>query len=467
MRTTNISSLGAAGLIVVLVAGLNPPTLTAQGTPVPAALGTPVPAASVPVQPPTAYHITLEEAKERALMYNKKLELGRLNVKEKQIAAAAATRDYFPKILGIGAYMHFNEPLGTVVTTPGRTLGGQTFQLLPQGPGLQAPTITLPPHTVAANVLNQDSAVATIMMAQPITKLIGVNVLVELARADTEIASAKLDKGTRDLMTGVTQAYYGLVAGRRIQTTLNLQYGMLEKLLQLKPAPELRLAALQLRKGIVDTDKQVAELTDLMNQLIGLPPGTCLDLVEPALPPVPVSCADQAAELAVANSPQIREAQQDVRKANAGLRAAKMDYLPDVNIVGGVAGQTFADYFQHNFSYVGVTATYSFWDWGKRRQVKHQRETQIAMANHNVDVMIETVQLDARKAFLAYKQAQEELEIANETVKVRLDAEKDARDPAAVLTARSATAKAQLDQMQAEVNYRMAHSKLLATIGHP
>jgi hypothetical protein len=35
------------------------------------------------------------------------------------------------------------------------------------------------------------------------------------------------------------------------------------------------------------------------------------------------------------------------------------------------------------------------------------------------------------------------------------------------MSAKAATAKAQLDLMQAEVNYRLAQIKLLATIGQP
>lgn len=416
---------------------------------------------------PPAYRVTLEEAKERALTHNKQLELGRLNVQEKQIAISAAKRDYLPKVLGLAAYLHFDEPLGTVVTTRSRTRVGQTIRILPGGPGIQVPTVTIPTRSTAVNVVNQDTAIGTLMVAQPITKLIGVSVLVDLARADAEIADAQLEKGKRELLSGVAQAYYALYAARRIQAALSLQASVLDQLLQVKPAPELRLAALELRKGLVEADKQIAELTEVLSQLLGLPPGTCLELVESPFPPVPVACADEAAQHALTNNPQIREAQQNINKARAGLRAAKMDYLPDVNVIGGYSGQTAADYIQENFAFVGVTASYTFWDWGKRKEVKRQRETQIAVAHQNVEVTIETVQLEARKAFLAYRQAEEDLKIANEVVTARQDAEKDAKDPAALLAAKAATAKAQLEQMQAELNARLAHAKLLAAIGQP
>src|SRR5206468_3638881 len=66
---------------------------------------------------PSVYRLTLEEAKERALANNQQLQLGRMNLAEKQLGVSAAKRDYLPKILGSAAFIHFNDDLGTVVAT--------------------------------------------------------------------------------------------------------------------------------------------------------------------------------------------------------------------------------------------------------------------------------------------------------------------------------------------------------------
>ncbi len=414
--------------------------------------------------PANAVHLTLEQAKELALTNNKQLELGRLNVQEKQIAIDAAKTDYLPKLLGSATYLHFNRDLGTVVATRDRSIGGAQI-----GPGgnIQVPSVTIPGKTVTANVVNQDSAFGALIVAQPITKLIGVSALVDLARADACIASAQLEKGTRDLLSGVGQAFYGLVAVRRIHAALSLQAGMLEPILQAQPSAELRLAYLEVRKGKVDSEKQMVELTDLLNQLLGLPAGTCLELTEPSVPIATVASADDAALQALSSNPQICEAQQNITKAQAGLKAVRMERLPDVNIVAAYGAQNAADYIQPNFSTIGVTGSYLFVDWGKRRMVKHQRETQLAMAHRNVDAVAESVQLEARKAYAAFKQTSEQLTIANEFVAAHQQAEKGAKDAATMMTLKGATAKAQLEQMMAELNYRVAHAKLAAAIGHP
>src|SRR5262249_49718209 len=157
----------------------------------------------------------------------KKLQLGRMNVREKQIAALAATKDYFPKILGNTTFLHFDEPLGTVVATQSRQLGGATI-----GPGgvIQVPSVTIPGKAIAANVVNQNALFGMVMIAQPITKLIAVSALSDLAEADAQIAAEQLDQGTRDLLSGVSQAYYGLLAAEQIEQVLSLQLTALEPL---------------------------------------------------------------------------------------------------------------------------------------------------------------------------------------------------------------------------------------------
>jgi outer membrane protein TolC len=196
-----------------------------------------------------------------------------------------------------------------------------------------------------------------------------------------------------------------------------------------------------------------------------LAPSTELEVTEPALPQISVATADEAAAYAMANNPQICDAEQNILKARAGIKAAKMDCLPNVAVVGGYVNQEMADYIQPNIGFVGVTASYTLLDWGKRSCVMHQREKQMMMAAKNVQATAETVQLEARKAFLLYKQAEGELQIANEMVAAHQEGEKEAKDLAAVLTAKSATAKSQLEQMKAELTYRLAQIKLLAAIG--
>jgi outer membrane protein TolC len=161
----------------------------------------------------------------------------------------------------------------------------------------------------------------------------------------------------------------------------------------------------------------------------------------------------------------VREAEQDLAKAEAALKVANMAYLPDVSVVGGYANQTGASYIQDNIGYLGLAASYTFWDWGKRREVKRQREALIAVAQQNVQVVMDKVQLEARKAYIDFDQGREAYRLAVDMVQARKAAEQAAAGLAALKEAKTATAKAELELMKAEIAYRVGHAKLMAVIG--
>jgi outer membrane protein TolC len=427
-----------------LATGSFPARLTAQSK------GTAAPQPAIPQSAhPTVQRLTLEQAKELALQ-NKALILARLNLDEKLFGITAATKDYFPKLLASWTYFHFDDPLGLHTIANSGQLG------------------LLPPGTlfVSIAVVNQNAPVGMVMGAQPITKLIAVNAEVQLARADANVAQAKLDKGTQELLSGVAQTYQGLLGALRIKAALALQIKALEQLVQLKPVPQLRVALVEARQGLQQVQAQTQELTVILNDLLNLPSCTVLELVDPIPPGLPVRCADDAAQQALANSPEVHEAEQNIVKAEAALKVARMAFIPDVNIIGGSADQHFADYMQHGFSFVGVTANYTVFEWGKKVDVVKQRRALIAVAQQNVAVVSDKVQLEARKAFVAFEQAREALQLATDMAQARKEAEKGAAGEAA-MQAKGETAKAELEQMKAEIAYRVAHAKLAGMLGHP
>jgi outer membrane protein TolC len=400
---------------------------------------------------PGVYRLSLDEAKSRALALNRDLTLARLAVQEKSIATSAAKTDYFPKVLGNVSYLHFNQNLGDVVTVQrGR------FGILPPGT-----------TTRAINVLNQDSTLGSFTVAQPITKLILVNAAVKLAGADAVIAQAQLDKGTRDLLSGVAQAFYGLQGAREIEGALAMQAGYLGQAVQADPRPEVRVALIEVQQGLLQARTQAADLNEQLDNLLCYPAGTILMPDDPLPPAIPVHSADDAARMALACNPQVIEARATLDKARAGLQAANEEFLPDLLVFGSYFNQTAAPSIQQNIGAIGVTGSYTFVDWGKRRKVKFQRETQIAQARLNIQATTDKVVLEARRAYLDYEQTQQALALAADMIRARADFETGLKDPAALQAAKAATAKAGLDQLQAEIAYRVASAKLAGAIGEP
>jgi outer membrane protein TolC len=424
-------------ILAFFLVSSGPPALAAEEAPT-----LPPPAA---MEPP-ARRLTLEEAKQLALADNKSLALARLSIEEKRHIKAAAWKDYFPKIIGNVTYLHFNDNLGSLLTAPNLGLG-----LIPPG------------TAISTTAIRQDSTFVTPLVVQPLTKLIAVNAAVQIARADEVAARAQLDKGTRDLLSGVAQAYYALLGAQRIEAAVALQVQMLEEQIKATPLPALRIGLLEARQGLVQVRGQMRELTEQLNNLLDLPPCTWLELVEPIPAEPPVHCADDAAQAALTNSPEVRAAEQNLAKARAALQVARMDYIPDVLLFGGYQNQSALSIIQPNISFLGLTANYTFWEWGKRRNITNQRKADIALAQQNVEVIRDKVLLEARKAYNSFEQAREAYQLAGAMVQARKDVEKAAFGPAAI-QAKADTARAELDYMKAEISYRVAHAQLMALI---
>lgn len=412
-----------------------------------APLPNPVAAPTAPIQ--GTYHLTLEEAKQRALDTSKGLVLGNLGVQEKREATAAARTDYLPKLLGNVSYFHFNDDLGTV-----NTIGRGRLGVIPPSA-----------RTIAVNAINQDSVFTTVMLAQPITKLIAVNAAVKLARADEEIAQAQLDQGMRDLLSGVAQAFYGLHGAQRLAEALRLQIDYVDQVARMSGAPDARIAAIEAKQALNQVQGQSADIAEQLVNLVGLPAGTILVLVDPMPPEPTIHSADEAAARAMACNPQIREATATTQRAEAGLQVARADFLPDVNIFGAYFNQNALPIIQDNFGAFGVTASYTFVDWGKRRHVKRQRLFQVSQAHKNVQDVIDKVVLQARQAYASFERSDQALDLAGEMVEARHAAEAQAKEPPALQAAKAATAKAELERLQAEAEYRVAHAKLMNVVG--
>ena len=231
--------------------------------------------------------------------------------------------------------------------------------------------------------------------------------------------------------------------------------------------PEIRVAMIEAQQALLQVRSQLAELNETLSNLIGVPAGARYELLEPLPPAVAVTGTEDAVQLALRCNPQVQEAMANVDKARAALKVANSEFIPDVNIFGLYFNQTAVPVIQPNFGAVGVVASYTFFDWGKRRRVRDQREMQIAEASYNVQATIEKVRLETVQAYVAYQQAQQAFILAGDMVQARQGAEAGQKDAESLAKAKAATAKSELELIQAEIAYRVANARVLGAIGNP
>jgi outer membrane protein len=415
----------------------------------PAAMISPEQAAHAPA--PTTYRLTLEQARQQVLANNKLLKLAALNVQSKGHATSAARADFFPRIVGNNVYLHFSDSLGEVFTTKGRTILG------------------VAPKSIAVNVFKQDSSFTSVVLFQPITDLLKVRDGVRIAKADEQIAQAQLDQGARELRSDVDQLYWGLLAAQRIRGGVLDGYRGAQEFAKLGTV-EARTALVEAEQALQQVDVQVADLQEQFDILLDLPTCTVLELIEPPFPAPPVTCADEAIDRALAASPELREAAQNIAKAQAATHAAQLDFMPSIVALGGFTNQTAASYIQQNFGYIGVMSSYTFVDWGKRRNVIQEREHLIGMATLKLRQTQDDVRQKTLKAYRGLSESHRALSLAHGLVGLRKEAEAKAltaaqTNPSGLLDASKARGVAEVEFVKADLAYRQAHVELLKLIG--
>jgi outer membrane protein TolC len=389
-------------------------------------------------------YLTLDYAQQRALANNRLRSLALMNIQAKGEAIYVMEADYYPKILTSFYGFHYDQPLGTVLV-PARL------------PNL---------NPISVNVFNQDFGISAVTAVQPITALLKVHQGVKVAKADQEIARSQALQADQAILSGVEQLYCGLLAANRILASAQ---AAAEAAGRMPPAqlstPEARIAAVEAKQAIQAVSSQAFDLAEQLNALLDLPLDTRLVLAElPPLTPI-ITCPEQAIDLALRSSPEVFQADQTAAKAEAGLSVAKVDYLPDVAVMGGYLNQNGFNVIQSDVGYGALVVNYPLFDGGKRVHAVREAETVVAMARQKAFQTRDEVRLKALKAYREFVEAQASLEVAGEMVQVRKEAQQKPGTPEAMIATATELMKAEVALVQANAVCRVAYMKLNTIAG--
>jgi outer membrane protein TolC len=228
-------------------------------------------------------------------------------------------------------------------------------------------------------------------------------------------------------------------------------------------AADQQLKLVSTAKSLSLAETTVRQLTASMNEMLGLPAGTRLELIPPEPLVEHLSLADAIGQAGAASTDVI-EAEQTAVKAHAGSRLAKMEYFPSIAIVGGYAHQSAINVvLPEDFAYVGVIATYTIFDSFKRERGVKERSAQVQAAEL-------AVQLNRAKAASAVKTSYLELERARELVQlVRRMAPAPRVVAASYVSDRTDVDAAQVgietELLRAELEYRQAYARVKSLMG--
>jgi len=392
--------------------------------------------------------LTLEEAQQAAAgAGNPLVRLGQLSVEVAKQHRLGVQALYYPNASTQLLNFHLNKQTGQVLSLP-------RFGV-----------------AVPVNIFGKDSTTFNAMVAQPLTPLFSVRQLVKIARADENIAKAKAGMPVAETAMKVEKNFFDLIVAQLELASAQADAKIIKTKLMtasnsgtpiVSPVQQELLVA---EKALLLSTSKVSELGASLNQMIGLPEGTKLELVTPEPFDENISL-NELAKAAMVN-PEVIEAEQTAIKAHAGLALSKLQYLPTVAVVAGYARQNLVaeSLLPNDFGYVGVIATFTVFDGFKREHGVKEISAQAEMADMGVELTKAKVAAAVKTSYLELDRARQLYQLARRMVSTNqmVEATYKPQDP----QVESARAKIEADMFRAELQYRQAYARLKTLMGTP
>ena len=322
-------------------------------------------------------------------------------------------------------------------------------------------------------------------MSQPITQLIRIAAGTRAAAAGAHAAAASRRDTELEIVYNVQQLYIGLLLATRRRETDTL--GVVAAELTLRDAQagvsagnalaateeSARATLLQRQQDLLAADNQVDDYTTDLNNALGLPLETPLALDSLAPPPGEERAVGDEVAAAVADHPEVQVALAKMDGASAGLTAARSAYIPDVGVFGQYLYQNNLAFLPHNDFIVGVKASWTIFNFGKRESAIAEQQDELAEARVNVDHVRDQVSADVEKAYRRVERAQRMQQVADAAVVAQTEASRlQGANQQAGATTFAEAAEARFQQSQAETNalqaaldYRLALAELARATG--
>jgi len=414
--------------------------------------------------------ISLEEAVQLALKHNHVVRISQFKVEEKQHSKDLARSAYFPILRNDSNLVRVTDTefigipaggLGIVGGTPipGRTdilnQGGRT--LVTSGTGLTQPLAGLWKIKSANDVAAADLS-ATRDKAHQTENAVALKVhqlyyLILIAQAHREAAQAKIQASETLQQERVEQVKYG---------------SSLEE-----EGIESRAQFLEAKQELLTTDLQVSDLTMQLNDAIGLPLTTPLTLNANVKQASATCDREECLRVALESHPEIAEARAEIEKANAAIRLAKRQYIPDVEAFARYSYQDNVPFLAKNFGTFGVHFGYDLFDGGRRNAAIAEHQSQLAQAKENLARISEEVELRVQTAWNKLERTRQMVQVSEELLTLRAESRRviaQQMEKGAALRSQSEAATAhELDAktllLQAQLDYIQARDEMTEAIG--
>jgi outer membrane protein TolC len=414
--------------------------------------------------------ISLDEAVQLALKHNHVVRIAGYKVEEKQKTKEIVRSAYFPIMRTDG---------GVLRVTDSQFIG------IPQGALGTVDGTPIPERSVTLNQGGHTFLTSGTSLTQPLTGLFKIKSANDIAAAELDATRGKARQVENSVALNVHQLYYRVLIAEthreavkaKIQASDSLND---ERLAQVKfggsleeQAIESRAAALEARQDLLTTELQLSDLTMQLNDAIGLPLSTPLEL-DATVRQVSDICEREACvRIALESHPEIAEARAEVEKASAAIRFAKRTYIPDVEAFARYSYQNNVPFLARNFGTFGLHIGYDLFDGGRRNAEINEHKAQLKQADENLARVQEEVEFHVQSAYNKLDRTRQMIKVSDDLLALRTESrrifEQQVKAGAALTSQEQSAAARELEAktllLQSQLDHILAQDEMLVATG--
>jgi len=414
--------------------------------------------------------LSLHEAVELALKHNHVVRIAALHVEEQQHAKEVARSAYLPTIRNDSLFAHATDT---------------QFIAIPAGAFGSVEGTAIPQRQFNINQGDKNFISSGTGLTQPLTELFKIRAGNDVARAELNASREQARRVENDVALNVRQLYYGILVTQsryqaieaKIRAVDDLQG---ERVQQVKYGSTLEVdlieskaQLLQAKQELLTTELQLSDLRLKFNDVIGFPLKTEIAL-DPNVPEPSESCGrEQCIKLALDSHPEINEARAEVEKASAGVRAAKREYIPDIEAFARYSYQENVPFLARNFGTFGIHFGYDLFDGGKKRAALRERDAQLAQAKENLARISDEIEVRVQTAYNKLERTQQMVAVSQQLLATRQEAQRvsvQQLQQGTYLRSQADAAatqelEAQTTLLQSQLEYAQAQDELTDAIG--
>ena len=473
--------------------------------------------------------LTLDSCRALALHNNKQINVSKLKQEMALNIRKAARTKFLPKVDAAGGYQYFSESisllskdqqsalnnLGTnLATAAGGSLTGMITGLVRQG--IITPAVAQQinsmvnqvgaPMATTGNEIGQSITKAletnthhiwggAIMVRQPIYMGGAITAINTIATINEQLAANDADTKTQATLYSIDQAYWLVVSLKQKQVLANSYLNLVKKLdsdvkKMIRQGITTRAAGLKVDVKVNEAEMQVTQVEDglalakmLLCQLCGLPMEQDIVLADEDRKQLNVNLEELSTDVADKSSannnrPELRTLQNMVDISQQVTRLVRAAYLPHVMLTGGylISNPNLFNGFERKFAgtwNVGVIVHVPVWNWFDGAYKIRASKVATSMARMELSDAQEKIDLQVTQSRFKVKEAHKRLMMARKNIKsaeenlrcANIGFKEGVMETTDVMAAQTAWQQAQSQQIDAEVEVKLAQVNLQKALG--